>query len=135
MSQSHMYEDEERTALGSEDQDSAMPEETAGEEETIVYSEQKTVNRSLVRLRRFLVSFGVFLFMIACLITTYQLREEARELDKTIEKLENEIAEEKAKTLEYRVEQSYYKSEQYKEEMARNRFRLIFPGETLIQVN
>lgn len=110
-------------------------EATLPEEKTIVYSEEKPINKKLVRIRRFVVSFGIFLFLIACLISAFQLRQQALDLDKQIAKIEEQISEEKAKTLEYRVEQNYYKSEQYKEEMARNRFRLIFPGETLIQVN
>ena len=51
---------------------------------------------------------------------------------------ERELAEntqEEEQTIVYSEEKPRNKSEQYKEEMARNRFRLIFPGETLIQVN
>ncbi len=138
MSESHVLDQEERIktrqkAEGAEAE--SLEKSTPEEEQTIVYSEEKPRNKTLLRVRRFIVSFGIFLFLIACLISAFQLRQQALDLDKTIAKLEEQISEEKAKTLEYRVEQNYYKSEQYKEEMARNRFRLIFPGETLIQVN
>ena len=138
MSESRVLDSEERvktrpSAGPEEGQELAMPAQE--EEQTIVYSEEKPRNKTLLRVRRFVVSFGIFLFLIVCLISAYQLRQQALDLDKQIEKLEEQISEEKAKTLEYRVEQNYYQSEQYKEEMARNRFRLIFPGETLIQVN
>lgn len=133
MSESRIYEEEKtvtKSAVSPSRQE--KPEE---EVQTIVYSEERPVNPKLIRLRRFMVSFGVFLFLIVCIIASYQLSLQAKDLDSSIEKLEEQIAEEKGKTLEYRVEQNYYKSDQYKEEMARNRFRLIFPGETLIQVN
>ena len=133
MSESRVYEEEKtvtKSAVSPSRQE--KPEE---EVQTIVYSEERPVNPKLIRLRRFMVSFGVFLFLIVCIIASYQLSLQAKDLDSSIEKLEEQIAEEKGKTLEYRVEQNYYKSDQYKEEMARNRFRLIFPGETLIQVN
>ena len=49
--------------------------------------------------------------------------------------IQEEMDEQKAKVLEYRVDKAYYESDQYKEDMARNRFRLIYPGEILIQVS
>lgn len=138
MSESRVLDNEERVKTRPSEspiEEQELAENTQEEEQTIVYSEEKPRNKTLLRIRRFVVSFGIFLFLIACLISAYQLRQQALDLDKQIAKLEEQISEEKAKTLEYRVEQNYYKSEQYKEEMARNRFRLIFPGETLIQVN
>lgn len=108
--------------------------------EEIVYSEiEEPKGRTIgQRVWGFVRSFFIVLFVLgfvgACIYQSYVLDQEAKEIDAQIEQIQEEMDEQKAKVLEYRVDKAYYESDQYKEDMARNRFRLIYPGEILIQV-
>ncbi len=104
--------------------------------EEIVYSEFVEVkeHKGLRFLSAFLTALFVVGFVGACLFETYNLREEQRMLQAECDSLEAQINAEKAKVIEYKVSKAYYTSDQYKEDMARNRFRLIYQGEILIQV-
>lgn len=75
------------------------------------------------------IFFAVIAFNVQTLGTTI------RGLQSQQQDLEQQIQEEKAKSLQNKVDQSYYQSDKYKEEMARNRFRLIYPGDILVQIN
>ncbi len=109
--------------------------------EEIVYSEiEEPKGRTIgQRVWGFVRSFFIVLFVLgfvgACIYQSYVLDQEAKEIDAQIEQIQEEMDEQKAKVLEYRVDKAYYESDQYKEDMARNRFRLIYPGEILIQVS
>lgn len=108
--------------------------------EEIVYSEiEEPKGRTIgQRVLGFVRSFFIVLFVLGfvgvCIYQSYVLDQEAKEIDAQIEQIQEEMDEQKAKVLEYRVDKAYYESDQYKEDMARNRFRLIYPGEILIQV-
>ena len=117
----------------SERSENAKPEEVVYSE--VTGREGRTVGQ---RILGFIRSLFVVLFVLgfvgACIFQSYQLEKEGRALDAQMEQIREEIAVEKAKVLEYRVDKAYYESDQYKEDMARNRFRLIYPGEILIQI-
>jgi len=66
---------------------------------------------------------------------TSSLAAERDALLETKAELEEQLEEEKAESLLLRINQSYYDSDEYKEDMARNRFRLIYPNEMLITVS
>jgi len=112
----------------------------AEETEEVVYSEVTAAEGRSVgqKILGFFRSFFIVLFVLgfvgACIFQSYMLEQEGKALDAQMAELEEEIAVEKAKVLEYRVDKAYYESDQYKEDMARNRFRLIYPGEILIQI-
>ena len=55
-------------------------------------------------------------------------------LDQTMADLEKQIEEEKAKELEIKVEKEYFQSIAYREQMARDRCKLIYPNEILITI-
>lgn len=105
------------------------------EYEEIVYTEVQREHKGLRFLGAFLTALFVVGFVGACLFETYNLREEKLMLQAECDSLEAQINAEKAKVIEYKVSKAYYTSDQYKEDMARNRFRLIYQGEILIQVN
>ncbi len=56
-------------------------------------------------------------------------------LDKQIAALQEQIEAEKEIQLDLKTEQKYYESDEYKEELARDKFGLVYPGETLIIVD
>ena len=60
--------------------------------------------------------------------------KESAELDKTMAQLEKQIEDEKAKELEIKVEKEFYQSIAYREQMARDRCKLIYPNEILISI-
>lgn len=108
------------------------PQETPRE---VVYTEirpESRFRRGVRKLVSFVFVVGFFAF---CLIQVISLRAQSQELAASKAAIERQIAEEKAKSLQNKVDQNYYQSSQYKEEMARNRFRMIFPGEILIQLD
>lgn len=103
--------------------------------ETVVYTEYEPETKGGSFLRALLTTIFVLGIAAFCAFECYTLRNTELELRNEAKRLEAEIEVEKAKVLEYQVEQVYYDSDQYKEDMARNRFRLIYPGEVMIQVN
>lgn len=78
--------------------------------------------------------FSVIFFAVIA-FNAQSLKTTIHGLESQQQDLEEQIQEEKAKSLQNKVDQSYYQSDKYKEEMARNRFRLIYPGDILIQIN
>lgn len=104
-------------------------------EKTVVYSEVTKADSKAVQLAKkaLTISFVVF-FIGTCLWQTISMQQKSEELDQTIAQLEEQIEEEKEKQLDIKVEQDYYQSDQYKEQMARDRCKLIYPGEILINI-
>ncbi len=113
--------------------ESVLPDREA--EKTVVYEEvirpSRRVNGVLAGLFTFLFVFG---FLGACLFQTYTLKQEYDELEAQKISLEAQIEEAKKEALLNKIDQSYFSSDKYREDMARNRFRLIFPGEYLVQI-
>lgn len=105
------------------------------EEKTVVYSEVTKADTPAFRWMKKLMIFSfVVIFLGACFWQIFALKQQGRELSQTMAQLEEQIEEEKAKELQIKVDQEYYQSDQYKEQMARDRCRLIFPGEILINI-
>lgn len=104
--------------------------------ETIEYEEyEEEKDHPVLRFFRALATALFILgFVGACLFETYTLRQEEMTLQAACDEIEGQITAEKARVIEYKVDKAYYNSDEYKEGMARNRFRLIYNGEVLIQV-
>ncbi|MBO5995017.1 MAG: hypothetical protein J6Q41_05855 [Firmicutes bacterium] len=104
-------------------------------ENAVVYEEvtrpRRRVNGVLAGLFSFLFVFG---FLGACLFQTYSLKKEYDGLEAQRIALEEEIEDLKREALLTKIDQSYMGSDKYREDMARNRFRLLYPGEYLIQI-
>ncbi|MBQ1368370.1 MAG: hypothetical protein IIY45_09850 [Firmicutes bacterium] len=119
--------------LESAQSESVLPGKEKKDE--IVYEEMaKPVNRTkgvLAGLFSFLFVVG---FLGACFYQTISLKNELDTLETQKIQLEREIEEAKTEALLNKIDQSYINSDQYREDMARNRFRLLFPGEYLIQI-
>ena len=85
-----------------------------------------------------LAGLFTFLFVVAflgaCIFQTISLKGELDALENQRIQLEAEIEEAKTEALLNKIDQNYINSDQYREDMARNRFRLLFPGEYLIQI-
>lgn len=106
------------------------------EEKTVVYSEVTKADSPLFWwLKRIMIFIFVAAFLGACLWQISNLRDQSKALERTKAKLEEQIEEEKAKELQIKVEQDYYQSEQYKEQMARDRCKLIYPNEILVNIH
>lgn len=109
--------------------------EKEAEEKPIMYSEVTKADSPVFQWVRKLAGFiFAVIFMGACLLQIYSLQQKGRELDQTMVQLEDQIQEEKEKQLQIKVDQEYYQSDQYKEQMARDRCKLIYPDEILIQI-
>ena len=104
-------------------------------EKSVVYEE---LTRPQSRLSGVLTGLFSFLFVVgflgACAFKTYSLKNEYDALEAQRIQLEEQIEEEKTTALLNKIDQSYYSSDKYREDMARNRFRLIYPGEYLVQI-
>ena len=104
-------------------------------EKPVVYQE---IDRPRSRVRGILAGIFTFLFVFgfmgASLYQTYTLRTELNELKAQQQALEAQIEEAKTEALLGKIDRSYYGSDKYREDMARNRFRLIYPGEYLVQI-
>ena len=70
-------------------------------------------------------------FIMGCLAKTRSLKADAAELDEQIAILEEQLADEKLRALESQVQKRYYESDAYKENLARNKFNLVYAGERL----
>lgn len=104
-------------------------------EKTVVYSEMtKADSPAFQWFKKILSFFFVVIFMGACLWQVHSLRQQGKQLDQNLAKLEEQIEEEKAKELEIKVDQEYYQSEKYKEQLARDRCKLIYPDEILVNI-
>ena len=102
---------------------------------TVVYSEITKPESPAFRLMKKIMAFSfVVIFVGACIWQVTALRDQGQQMDQTIAELENQIEEEKGRQLEIKVEQEYYQSDQYKEQMARDRCKLIYPGELLTDI-
>lgn len=105
------------------------------DEDLVIYSEMSWTDKPFFRgLKKFMAFIFVLIFLGACFWQIHSLRLEGQALDATIEDLQNQIEEEKVKELQIKVDKEYYQSMLYKEQMARNRCRLIYPGEVLITI-
>lgn len=105
------------------------------EEKTVVYSEVTKADSPVFQWIKKLMIFGfVVIFLGACFWQIFDLKQQGRELDTAMEELEDQLEEEKARQLQIKIDQDYYQSDQYKEQMARDRCKLIFPGEFLINI-
>ena len=110
-------------------------EEKVVEEQTVTYSEMTTADRPLFRWLKKMMIFGfISIFLGACIWQVNSLKKESQMLDQTMAQLEKQIEEEKAKELEIKVEKEYYQSIAYRERMARDRCKLIYPNEILITI-
>lgn len=128
-----LEEEEERRRKEARERAAAL-EEAEEEPEEIVYTEYRRHSRVLPFLKALTVVIFILGFMAACLLKTRSLYQEKADLIALRDGLELQIEEEKAKALDYKVDKAYYRSDQYKEDMARNRFRLIYPGEIMISL-
>ncbi len=105
------------------------------EEKTVVYSEMTAADRPIFQwLKKMMIFSFVVIFLGACIWQIDSLKKESRALDQTMVELERQIEEEKAKELEIKVEKEYYQSIAYREQMARDRCKLIYPNEILISI-
>ncbi|MCF0135007.1 MAG: septum formation initiator family protein [Lachnospiraceae bacterium] len=85
-------------------------------------------------LRALLTAIFLLAFSGACVYEYNALKQEEAELQATCDSIQEQITAEQAKVVLYKVDKAYYNSDEYRELMARNRFRMIFRGEVLIQV-
>ena len=92
---------------------------------------QKRGGRIVRRL--FFLIFAV-VFWAGCGYKLIQLQADSRDYDRQIAELQAHIEQEKEKQLEYKAQQKYFLTDEYKEQEARNRFGLIYPGESLIVI-
>lgn len=130
-----LEEEEERRRKEARIRAAALERSEAEEEpEEIVYTEYRRQSKVLPFLKALTVVIFILGFMAACLLKTRSLYQEKADLVALRDGLELQIEEEKAKALDYKVDKAYYRSDQYKEDMARNRFRLIYPGEVMISL-
>ncbi len=105
------------------------------EEKTVIYSEVTAADRPIFQWLRKMMIFGfVVIFLGVCIWQVNSLKNESEVLDQTMLELEKQIEEEKAKELEIKVEKEYYQSIAYREQMARDRCKLIYPNEILISI-
>ena len=75
----------------------------------------------------------VVIILLACLsVKTVKLRERVSEYDDQVARLEEEIAEEEARSEELDEQEIYIQTKQYVEEVARDRLGLVYPGEVLL---
>ena len=113
-----------------DEKETRQPEET-----TVVYSEMTAADRPIFQWLKKMMIFGfIAIFVGVCVWQVNAMKKESEELDQTIAQLEKQIDEEKAKELEIKVEQEYYQSIAYREQMARDRCKLIYPNEILISI-
>lgn len=105
------------------------------EEKTVVYSEMTAADRPIFQwLKKMMILGFVFIFLGVCIWQVNSLKKESEVLDQTMAELEKQIEEEKAKELEIKVEKEFYQSIAYREQMARDRCKLIYPNEILISI-
>lgn len=105
------------------------------EAKTVVYSEMTAADRPFFRwLKKVMLLGFILVFLGVCVWQVNSLKKESAELDKTMAQLEKQIEEEKAKELEIKVEKEFYQSIAYRERMARDRCKLIYPNEILISI-
>ncbi len=116
-----------------ENTEETMEEQT--EEKTVVYSEMTAADRPIFQWLKKMMIFGfIFIFLGVCIWQVNSLKKESEALDQTMAELEKQIEEEKAKELEIKVEKEFYQSIAYREQMARDRCKLIYPNEILISI-
>lgn len=70
-------------------------------------------------------------FSGVCLLKLQSLSAESARLDESITALEQQLLDEKERQLDEKTMQEYYQSDEYKEQLAREKFNLIKPGERL----
>lgn len=104
-------------------------------EKTVVYSEVTAADRPVFPWLKKMMIFGfVAIFLGVCLWQVNALKKESQALDQTMAELEQQIDEERTKELEIKVEREYYQTIAYREQMARDRCKLIYPNEILISI-
>ena len=109
--------------------------EEPAEEKTVVYSEMTAADRPFFQwLKKTMILGFVFIFLGVCIWQVNSLKKESEALDQTLAELEEQIEDEKAKELEIKVEKEFYQSIAYREQMARDRCKLIYPNEILISI-
>lgn len=115
--------------------DSSPTADAAKNDRPVVYQE---IDKPRSRVRGVLAGIFTFLFVFgfmgASFYQTYTLRGELEQLKAQQQELEAQIEEAKTQALLGKIDRSYYGSDKYREDMARNRFRLIYPGEYLVQI-
>lgn len=105
------------------------------EEKTVYYSEVTKADHPALRwVKKFSVFIFVVAFMGACLWQIFDLKAQGKQLDQAVGQLQDQIEDEKEKELQIKVDLEYYQSDEYKEQMARDRCKLIYPGEFLINI-
>ncbi len=110
-------------------------EDEQEETKTVVYSEMTAADRPFFQwLKKILMVIFIMIFLGVCVWQVNSLKKESAELDKTMAQLEKQIEDEKAKELEIKVEKEFYQSIAYREQMARDRCKLIYPNEILISI-
>ena len=114
---------------------SAEHASASDQKDAIVYEEMaKPANRTKGVLAGLFSFLFVVAFLGACFYQTISLKNELDLLEAQKLQLEEQIEEAKAEALLNKIDQSYINSDKYREDMARNRFRLLYPGEYLIQI-
>ena len=117
------------------EREESISENAMDEAKTVTYSEMTTADRPIFRWLKKMMIFGfVFVFLGVCVWQVNSLKKESKLLDQTMAELEKQIEEEKAQELEIKVEKEYYQSIAYREQMARDRCKLIYPNEILITI-
>ncbi len=105
------------------------------EEKTVVYSEMTAADRPIFQWLKKMMIFGfIIIFLGVCVWQVNSLKKKSEALDQTMAELEKQIEDEKAKELEIKVEKEYFQSIAYREQMARDRCKLIYPNEILISI-
>lgn len=103
--------------------------------EVVTYSEiQPKSHKGRGILAGILSSVFVLSVIGVCGYETYTLKQQRDSLNQEAQELEQQLQEGKADVLQNEIDNTYYASDKYKEDLARNHFRLIYPGEYLIEI-
>ena len=98
-----------------------------------VYSDDHPIKENwgirVIRRMFFLLFFVVFSGV--CLLKLQSLSAESARLDESITALEQQLLDEKERQLDEKTMQEYDQSDEYKEQLAREKVNLIKPGERL----
>ena len=126
------------TPAEEEGEDIYAEDEASYDDHAVVYSEMMIPKVSSKVKSVFATALMVVFtaaFSIFCFVKVSLLREEVKALDEQIASLEADLEEEKATKMLLELEGAFSKSTQYIIQDARNRCRLVFPGDVIVDVN
>ncbi len=84
------------------------------------------------KLSMFAIILVVAVLLVLLSVKTINLRARVSEYDERVARLEEEIADEEARSEELDEREIYIQTKQYVEEVARDRLGLVYPGEILL---